>query len=68
MLDQIDDIWMVDHAQRFYFCVGKSLQVLVSIQNLDCVLVSLVILCNLDLAACAFAERPADAKVFEDAL
>lgn len=68
VLNQVDDVWMLDHAQCLNFGVDKSLEVFVSFENFHRVFVALVILGNLDLAASAGAQGSSNAKVIEERL
>ena len=51
MLDEIDDIRVLDHAQSLNFGVYDSFEELLFIQNLYRKFVSFVVPCDLDLAA-----------------
>ena len=66
MLNEIDDILVVDHTEGFNFCVNKSLEVFVPLENLHGIPFALWVLCHLDLAACADAKSLADAQFFEE--
>ena len=65
MFDKVYDVWMLNHAKCFNLSLNELFEVLVLVQDFHCILVSCIVLGDLDLAAGTCTECPSNAEVVD---